>query len=91
MVLMQENDKILYLAIGKVLRDVRKKTGQKFTIFCYENDIPTSSLNALENGLSQAYFSKIFKVVKALGITMEEFSALLEKELPKDFLNPDNR
>ena len=61
----------------------------KFTIFCYENDIATSSLNVIENGYSQAYFSKIAKVIQALDMSYEEFGKLLDEYISKDFFKTD--
>lgn len=78
---MQEEDAKLYIAIGKVLRKVRTEKNIKFTIFCYENDIAKSTLNNIENGNVQTYFSKIAQVVRALGLSFEEFGKLLDKEL----------
>ena len=78
---MQENDIKLYKAIGNVLRKARKEQGLKFTIFSYENDIAKSTLNNIENGSMQTYFSKIANVVLALGLNFEEFGKLLDEEL----------
>ncbi len=87
MKLMQENDAKLYKSIGEVLREERKKKNLKFTIFCYENDIAKSTLNTIEKGETQTYFSNIAKVVKALDLSFEEFGKLLDKKLPKNFLD----
>jgi len=78
---MQEKDAKLYKAIGKVLREYRLSKNLKFTIFCYENDITTSTLNNVENAVTQTYFSKIAHIIKALGLNFEEFGKLLDKEL----------
>ena len=78
---MQYDDKILYGAVGKTIRALRKEKGIKFTIFCYENDIPKSTLYDIEHGNNQAYFSKIFNIVKCLEVSFYEFSKLLEEEL----------
>ncbi len=86
---MQTSDKNFYKTVGKILKNKRKQKGLKFTIFCYENDIAKSSLNVIENGYSQAYFSKIAKVIKALGMTFEEFGKMLDEELPEDFIDLD--
>ena len=47
---MQEQDAKLYKNVAKILRTQRKEKDLKFTIFCYENDIATSSLNTIEKG-----------------------------------------
>ena len=80
---MQDEDLKFYKTVGKILKEQRKKRGLKFTIFCYENDIAKSSLNLIEKGSSQAYFSKIAKVVKSLGLSFEEFGKILDEELTK--------
>lgn len=80
---MQDEDLKFYKTVGKILKEQRKKRGLKFTIFCYENDIAKSSLNLIEKGSSQAYFSKIARVVKSLGLSFEEFGKILDEELSK--------
>lgn len=45
--------------------------------------LQVSSLNLIEKGSSQAYFSKIAKVVKSLGLSFEEFGKILDEELAK--------
>ena len=78
---MQDRDKKIYKAVSKILQEQRKKKNLKFTIFCYENDIATSLLNTIENGKTHTYFSNIIRVIKALGLSFEEFGKLLDKEL----------
>ena len=82
---MQISDEKFYKNVGKILKNKRLEKGLKFTIFCYENDIAKSSLNLIENGASQAYFSKIARVVQALDMSFEEFGRLLDREISKDF------
>lgn len=77
---MQERDAKLYKNVAKVLREQREMRNLKFTIFCYENDIATSLLNTIENGNTKTYFSNIARVIKALGLSYEEFGRLLDKE-----------
>ena len=86
---MQANDEKFYKAVGDILKKKRLEKGLKFTIFCYENDIAKSSLNVIENGYSQAYFSKIAKVVQALDMSFEDFGKLLDKKIPKDFFKTE--
>ena len=82
---MQEKDAKIYSIVSKILRKERKKKNLKFTIFCYENDIATSVLNTIEKGDTKTYFSNIARVVKALGLSFEEFGKMLDEELGKDF------
>ena len=86
---MQANDEKFYKAVGDILKKKRLEKGLKLTIFCYENDIATSSLNVIENGYSQAYFSKIAKVIQALDMSYEEFGKLLDEYISKDFFKTD--
>lgn len=87
--LMQESyEETMQKAIGRVIKKERKRRGLKFTIFCYENDISKTTLYMIEKGRIKAYITTIFKIVFALGLTLSEFSALLEEELPEDFKNP---
>lgn len=87
--IMQGNKKILYEAVGRVLKKRRKDMGQKLTIFCYENDIPTTSLSSIEAARTEACYFNIFKIAKALNLSCEEFGRLLDKELPEDFMAGD--
>lgn len=88
---MHPDKKILYEAIGRVLRKRRKSLGYKLTIFAYENDIPTTSLTSIEAAKTEACFSNIYKVARALNMTFEEFGRCLDEELPENFnLQDDN-
>lgn len=82
---MQDDSKILYEAISKVVHRVRTDKNIKYTDFCYENDIPMSTYDAIINASAQSSFYNIGKIVKALGLSYEEFGKLLDKELPKNY------
>ena len=86
---MQGDKKILYEAVGQVLRAKRLGNKEKLTLFCYENDIPTTTLTSIEAARTEACFYNIFKVCRALGLSMEEFGKLLEEKLPENFLNKE--
>ena len=82
---MQDNEEILYKTIGQIIRKLRTDKGIKFTIFCYENDIPKSTLYDIEHGIIKAQFSSIYKILNALGVDFLQFAKLLEKALPDNF------
>ena len=82
---MQKDSEILYQAISKVITNVRESKGIKYTDFCYGNDIPMTTYDSIINASVQSSFYNISKIVKALGLTYEEFGKLLDKELPKDY------
>lgn len=46
-------------------------------------------MNYYERGIKSAFVFQLMKIVKAHGLTMEKFMSLVEKELPKDFLKPE--
>ncbi len=79
---------MLYKTIGNLITRLREERGIKYTDFCYENDIPMSTYDMIVNGTTQATFFNITKAIKALGLSFEEFGALLDKELPQNFMNP---
>ncbi len=88
--LMQESyEETMQKAIGRVIKKERKRRNLKFTIFCYENDISKTTLYMIERGKIKAYITTVFKIVFALGLTLSEFSALVEKELPEGFQKPE--
>ena len=82
---MQDNEKILYETIGQIIRKLRTEKGIKFTIFCYENDIPKSTLYDIEHGIIKAQFSSIYKILNALDMDITDFVKQMKKELPKNF------
>ena len=86
---MQDRNKILQEAIGRVVEKIRKQKKLKFTIFCYENDIPMSTYDGIVNASNQSSFYNIGKIIKALGLTYKEFGELLDKELPKCYWEND--
>lgn len=82
---MQDKDKILQEAIGRVVKKVRKQKKLKFTIFCYENDIAKTTLYMIENGKNKPYITTLYEIIRHLGISNKEFGELLDKELPKSY------
>ena len=79
----EEYDRIIQKAIGHVVNKERKKRNLKFTIFCYENDIPKTTLYMIEQGKNKAYITNLSKIILALGLTFKEFGELLDEELSK--------
>ncbi len=84
---MQDEAKILYRAIAKIIAEQKNNKGIKYTELCYENEIPMTTYDDIVNAKTKASYYNIAKVVKALGLSFEEFGKLLDKELPPDFLN----
>ncbi len=84
-ILMQEKEKILYNAIGSVIRKRREALGKGFNVFCYENDIPTSTMDYIEKARRASYFHSVLKIIDALDLSYNDFIILLKQELPKDF------
>ncbi len=78
---MQKENVDLQKAIGQVIRTVRIRKGFKFTLFCYEHGIPTTTLYMLEQGSSNTRAANLYYVVQALGLSFAEFGALVDKQL----------
>lgn len=70
--------------VGRVIRAERKRRGFKFTLFCYEHGIPTTTLYMLEQGNRKIRVDNLFNVVNALGLSFAEFGALIDKELAQN-------
>lgn len=87
---MQDEAQTLYKAIAEVIKSARDQSNINYTDFCYENDIPMSTYDYIVSAKTKASFYNIAKVVKALGYNFEEFGALLDKQLPDNFMNDDN-
>ena len=86
---MQEKEKILSNAVAKILKNIRFKTKKSLNLFCNEYEISTSTLNDLENGKRSVKLYSLYKILKAYQIPIVDFFIELEKELPKNFLKPD--
>ena len=84
MLKMQDDMKILYKAAAAVIKKVKKEKGIKYTDFCYENEIPMSTYDDIMNAKTKASFYNIAKIVKALGLTFEDFGRLMDEKLPPD-------
>lgn len=82
---MQDTEKILYDAVAKVIKRQRKLLGKPFTIFYYENDIPTTTLGCIENARRKVHLFVILKAAEALGLSCIEFFKPVQKELPRNF------
>ena len=87
---MQDDSKILYRAISRVVHKARTDKKIKYTDFCYENDIPMSTYDAIINATTQSSFYNIGKLVKALGLTYKEFGEMLDNELPKNYWDSED-
>lgn len=81
---MQDDAKKLYSAIAKIISEYRKEKGIKYTEFCYENEIPMSTYDDIVAARNNASYYNIARIVKALGLSFEEFGRMLDKELPED-------
>lgn len=59
--------------LAKRIRDLRIKKGfSNYEYFAYEHDLPRAQFGRYEKGEDLRYTS-LLKVVRALGITLEEF------------------
>lgn len=83
---MQDDVTQLYKCTSKVICDVKDEKSIKYTELCYANDIPMSTYDDIINAKRKTSFYNIAKVVKALGLTFEEFGKRLDKELPNNFM-----
>ena len=84
---MQQEEKIIAKAIGKVIKNARKQKAVNYSVFCDTNLIPT--LDTLEKGQYSPKFYTVFKAIKALNMTFADFAKLLENELPKDIFTKE--
>lgn len=59
--------------LGKRIRELRIKKGySNYETFAYDHNIPRAQFGRYEQGEDLRY-SSLLRVVKALGVTMEEF------------------
>lgn len=61
------------VALGNRIKSLRIKKGySNYEYFAFENDIPRAQYGRYENGEDLKY-SSLIRVIKALGISLEEF------------------
>ncbi|MDD3237415.1 MAG: hypothetical protein PHV37_04890 [Candidatus Gastranaerophilales bacterium] len=87
---MQHDEKILAKAIAKVMVDISNKSGKSLNLFCNEYSIPASTLSNIELAKKSGKIFSLYKILKAYGISPSKFFAAVEKELPSDFLSPED-
>ena len=58
---MQEQEKILSIAVANILKSIRLKTGKSLNLFCNEYEISTSTLNDLENAKRSVKLFSLYK------------------------------
>ncbi len=86
---MQQEEKIIAEAIGKIIKNARKQKSINYNVFCDTNLIPSSTLDTLEKGQYSPKFYTVFKAMKALNLSFSDFAKLLEKELPRDIFTKE--
>lgn len=84
-VLMQEKEEILYKAVGTVIKNRREALNIGFNVFCYENEISTSTMDCIEKARRASCFHNVMKIVDCLGLSYKDFMILVEKELPEGY------
>lgn len=83
---MQKNDKdFIANIIQELIKQKRCETGKSATLFCYENEISTSSLNDIEKGLTKNIkLYTLLDICCALGITPADMFLEIEKRYGKE-------
>lgn len=82
--IMQEaKKKIVFNAIAKTVKRLRGKKSQ--FLLGAEFDIPSSVLSDLEHAVKDPQLTILFKLAGAFGLSISQFMAELEKELPEKF------
>ena len=87
---MQDETKISYRIGGERLKKERLDKGAGFNMFCYENDIPKTTYNEIVKGKNKASFYNIFKIIRALGLSFEDFVRKLDSALPPEIWELDD-
>ena len=75
--------KIIYTAVGNTVKRLRGKKSQ--FMLGAEYDIPSSVLSNLERGMKDPQLTTLVKLASAFSLTISDFCAEIEKELPKNF------
>lgn len=75
--------KIILNAIAKTVKRLRGPKSQ--FMLGAEFDIPSSVLSDLERAVKDPQLTTLFKLAGAFGLSISQFMAELEKELPENF------
>lgn len=86
---MKDYTTVLQEAIAEIVYEERMRRGLKFTIFCYENDFPTTTYYMLERNGSKSSAVMLFKAIHALGLSFEEYGARLDEKMRKWYAEND--
>lgn len=81
----EEYNKIFQEAIAKVMYRERNLRVDKITVFCYENGIPSTTMNSIENAKNDSGMTYICRIMNCMGIDGMHFMMLVNKELPENF------
>ena len=87
---MQDKSKLLHKVLGDLVTEIRIDKGIKYLDFCDGNSIATSTYDNIVNGKTKVTFHNVYKIVKAFGLTFEQFGKLLDEHLPEDFWDNDD-
>lgn len=69
------------IAFGKVLRELRKNKGLSQEQLGFEADLRRTYVSILELGQQQPSLTTVFKLAKALNITVSQLMGLLEDQI----------
>lgn len=71
--------------IGKKLKSKRQNLNKSLTNFCYEYQIPNSSMNYIERGIQDPSITTLWRILEAQNIKMSDFFRMIEEDLPENF------
>ena len=75
--------KIIFNALAKTVKRLRGKKSQ--FMLGAEYDIPSSVISDVERGVKDPQLTTLFKFSSGFGLSISQFMAELEKDLPEDF------
>lgn len=86
---MQQKSKLLQKAISKVVINLNKQNDTKYLKFCDENSISTSTYDNILNANTNVTVYTLSKIIKGHSLTFEQFGALIDKSIDKEFWEED--
>ena len=83
-----KNEKTLHYlkVLGNVIKKKRLKNNTKSRLnFCNSYELDSSNLRRIENGEIEPKITMLLRISEALGVSVSEIFADVDKELDKDF------
>lgn len=82
---LEDYNEIFKKAVSRIVQRERRLRTEKFTIFCYENSIPKTTLNSIELGKNDSSMTNLCRTMNCMDVEGIQFMEMINEELPENF------